>query len=112
MRLRVDRYTVLHKGQTYAARFDHYPTNGTVMIYAAKAGSQATVRMARIRNGQTSVEQADVLGSNVFDGKRVKIDLPIAGGDGLDPYLFIDCTAGIVRVEVISESPFDTQVRG
>ena len=112
MSLSINSITTLPRGQTYAVRFNEYDPTATLFIYARSADAQATVRNAKIRHGQTTPPTApDVLGTPVFKGKRVKVDLPVSG-DAFDPYLFIDCTSGIIGVEVISRSPFVGQVRG
>jgi len=101
----------LPKGSSYAVRFSEFDNTATLFIYARTANAQATVRNAKIRNGQTTPPiAADVLGVP-FKNKRVRIDLPVSG-DTFDPYVFIDCTQGIIGVEVISRSPFVGQVRG
>lgn len=110
--VRTDSISTLPKGSTYAVRFDHYDRSASVFVYANRRGAQANVRTAKIARGQTSVAQNDVLGVNAQKDTKVRVDLPLAGGDGRDPYLFVDCTAGTVRVEVISTGPFDSQVRG
>jgi len=110
--LRVNNISTLSKGTTYAVRLDHYDRMATLFIYADKPGSQANVRTARVANGQTTTQVNDVLGAQVHRGKRVRVDLPLPGNDGLDPYVFVDCTAGILRVDVLSTGPFDGQVRG
>ena len=112
MSLPVHSLPVLPRGSSFIALLSQFRQFTSVFVYAERAGSQARVRTARLPSGQTTVQQANVLGSNVFRGKRVRLDLPLSGGDFLDPYVFVDCTEGIIRVEVISDAPFVTQVRG
>ena len=111
MSLRVDSIPTLCRGTTFAMRFNDMERNATLYVYARSNDAQANVRSSRIRNNQTSAITTNVLGASVWRGKRVMIDLPI-GGDPFDPYTFVDCTSGIIGVELISPSGVATQVRG
>jgi hypothetical protein len=109
--LRVNSIPTLRKGTTFSVRFNDLERHAALYIYARSNDAQADVRSARIRKGQTSAITTSVLGASVWRGKRVKVDLPI-GADPHDAYTFIDCTSGLVGVEVVSPSGFVTQVRG
>jgi hypothetical protein len=109
--LRVNSIPTLRRGTTFCVRFNDLERHAALYIYARSNDAQANVRSARIRNNQTSAATTNVLGAPVWRGKRVKVDLPI-GSDPHDAYSFIDCTSGIIGVEVVSPSGFVTQLRG